>query len=124
MPANPIFPYAPPLTFVPNIPAASQTPQTQTVTDITASVAQVTLDQTPNAANYDPTSVLLPSTTQQTSQDFQKAEGNQANVNELFASVPASNTSPSLIESFTVPSTSYSQYAGGIQQHVSGETFT
>lgn len=120
MPANPIFPYAPPLTFVPNIPLAPQIPQTQSVTDITAGVSQVTLDQTPNVPTYYAPTPILPTPTH-TSQAFQKAESIQTNVNELFASVPSSNTSPSLIESFTAPSTSYAQYAGGIQQHVSGE---
>lgn len=121
MPAHPIFPYAPPLTFVPNIPLAPQIPQTQSVTDITAGVSQVTLEPTPNVpTNCEPTSVL--STPTNTSPDFKKAEAIQANVNELFASVPASNSSPSLIESFTAPSASYAQYAGGIQQHVAGKS--
>lgn len=127
MPANPIFPYAPPLTFVPSIPLATQSPpapQTESVTDLSADLAQVSLGPTPNTTNYDPTSVTT-STSANTSQDFQKAEGHQTNVNELFASVPASNTSPSLVESFTAPPTSYAQYAGagagGIQQHVSSE---
>lgn len=117
VPANPIFPFAPPLTFVPNIPLASQT---QSVTEIAAAVSQVTLEQTPNATNYDP-SVSSISTPTHTSQ----AEPNQTNVNELFASVAASNTSPSLIESFTAPSASYAQYAGaGVQQNVSGKWFS
>lgn len=123
VPAHPIFPYAPPLTFVPNIPLTSQSPQTQSIADITTGVSQVALDQAPNATNYDPTSVSPTHT-----HDFQKAEPIQTNVNfdrnvnELFASVPASHTSPSLIESFAAPSTPYAQYAGGIQQHASGES--
>lgn len=128
MPANPIFPYAPPLTsFVPNIPLAPQTTQGPSVTDITTGVSQVTLNQTPTASNYEPTPVSSMSTPTHTSQDCcQNPEtiqtsANATSVEQLFASVPATN-SPSLIESFTAPPTSYPQYAGGmgVQQQVSG----
>ncbi len=119
VPANPIFPYAPPLTFVPNIPPATQSPQSpQSVTDITVGVSQVTLDQTSNVSNYDPATTSTPASVAQV---FQSPEPVQSNVNELFASVPARNASPSLIESFQAPATSYGQYAGGIQQPAPGK---
>ncbi|XP_037039390.1 Golgi reassembly-stacking protein 2 [Bradysia coprophila] len=121
VPANPIFPYTPPLTFVPNIPLPTQTPQappTQPIADVTAGLSQVTLDQTPNANSYDPSAVTTTSTPL-ASQDVQKPEAVQSNVNELFQSVPAPKASPSMIESFQTPSTSYGQYAAGVQQHVS-----
>lgn len=120
-PASPIFPYSPPLTFVPNIPAATQSPQTtptQGIADVTAGVSQVILNQTPNATNYDPTHVSTTPTSTHASQQVQPSEPIPSNVNELFASVP--NASPSMIESFQAPSTSYAQYAGGVEQQVSG----
>lgn len=126
MPANPIFPYQPPLTFVPSIPVASQSPsQTASVNEITAGISQVVFNPTPAVTNYEPSAVSTIPTN--ASQDIQRAESIQTNVNapsmeQLFASVPASNSSPSLIESFTTLPTPYAQYSGpvGVQQHVSG----
>lgn len=120
-PTLPSIPYTPPLTFVPNIPLVNQTPQTpptQTIADVTTGISQVTLDQTPNPASYDPTSVTT-TPTPHASQDVQKPDAIQPNVNELFASVPAPHSSPSMIESFQGPPTSYASYAGGVQQHAS-----
>lgn len=124
----PAIPYTPPLTFVPNIPLANQTPPpaapTQAIADVTAGISQVTLDPTPIPTTYDPTSVSTTSIPH-VSQEYPKPDSSQSNVNELFASVPAPNSSPSMMESFQSPSTSYAQYAGAVQQqqHVSGKIY-
>lgn len=123
VPANPMFPYTPPLTtFVPNIPAATQAPPTQPIGDLITGVSQVTLDQTPAIATN--TFDATPTTSSTPAQGIQKPEAIQSNVNELFASVPASNASPSLIETFQGASSApyNAGYAGGaIQNNVSGE---